>query len=173
MRIISGLKKGKRFLPPNNLPVRPTTDRAKEGLFNILENRYFFENKNCLDLFSGTGNIAYEFASRGCQEVLAIDKNQKCISYIERNSKELDIKIDVVKSECLSYLNSCNKKFNFIFADPPYNYQLYKELVNIIYERKIIKKDGCLILEHNKDIQFNESTEIRKYGGVYFSIFTF
>ena len=173
MRIISGLKKGIRFTPPSNLPVRPTTDRAKESIFNILEHRYFFDNKNCLDLFSGTGNIAYEFASRGCNEVLAVDRNHKCIDYIKKNSEKIDLKINVIESECLSYLNKCDRKFNFIFADPPYSYQSYKELISIINSKKIIKKDGCLILEHNKDIKFDESVELRKYGGVYFSIFTF
>ena len=101
MRIISGTHKGKRLISPNTLPVRPTTDRAKEALFNILENRYFFDGKNALDLFSGTGNIAFEFASRGCEKILAVDNNFNCINYIETTSNELVFNISTIKSNCL------------------------------------------------------------------------
>ncbi len=174
MRIISGTHKGRRLIAPNNLPVRPTTDRAKEALFNILENRYYFDNKNVLDLFSGTGNIAYEFASRGTEKVTAVDNNYSCISYIEKISNELGFKIEALKSDCLQYLRNNKQQYNFIFADPPYNYEQYQELKTLIIENNLVKKDGCLIIEHDKDTEFiDKDVELRKYGTVHFSIFSF
>lgn len=161
-------------MAPSSLPVRPTTDRAKEALFNILQNLYFFEHKNVLDLFSGTGNIAYEFASRGCEKVLAVDNNYNCINYIEETAKDLDFNISTIKSDCLQYLKGCKQEFNFIFADPPYDYDNYQELKSLIIENNLIKKDGVLIIEHDKDTEFEgENLEVRKYGTVHFSIFSF
>ena len=161
-------------MAPSSLPVRPTTDRAKEALFNILQNLYFFEHKNVLDLFSGTGNIAYEFASRGCEKVLAVDNNYNCINYIEETAKDLDFNISTIKSDCLQYLKGCKQEFNFIFADPPYDYDNYQQLKSLIIENNLIKKDGVLIIEHDKDTEFEgENLEVRKYGTVHFSIFSF
>jgi 16S rRNA (guanine966-N2)-methyltransferase len=174
MRIISGTHKGRRVIAPNTLPVRPTTDRAKEALFNILESRYFFDGKNALDLFSGTGNIAFEFASRGCEEILAVDNNFNCINYIEKTSDELEFNISTIKSNCLQYLKNCKQQFNFIFADPPYDYEEYQELKNLVCENNLVKKDGVLIIEHNKETSFAaDNIELRKYGTVHFSVFSF
>ena len=174
MRIISGTHKGRRLITSNRLPVRPTTDRAKEALFNILESRYFFDGKNALDLFSGTGNIAFEFSSRGCKEILVVDNNSNCIDYIEKTSDKFGFNINIIKSNCIQYLKNCHQKFNFIFADPPYNYKEYQKLKDLIYERKLVKKDGVLIIEHNKDTSFEaENIELRRYGTVHFSIFSF
>ena len=174
MRIISGTHKGRRLIAPNTLPVRPTTDRAKEALFNILENRYYFDEKNVLDLFSGTGNIAFEFASRGCEKVLAVDHNLNCINYIEKTSNELGFNISTIKSDCLQYLKNYKQQFNFIFADPPYDYKEYQELKNLVSENDLVKKDGVLIIEHDKKTRFEEDNiELRKYGTVHFSIFSF
>ena len=174
MRIISGTHKGRRLIAPNTLPVRPTTDRAKEALFNILENRYYFDEKNVLDLFSGTGNISYEFASRGCEKIVAVDNNYNCVNYIEKTTKDLDFNISSIKSNCLQYLKNCKQQFNFIFADPPYNYNQYKELKNIVIDNNLIKKDGCLIIEHDKKTTFEkDNMELRKYGTIHFSIFSF
>lgn len=174
MRIISGTHKGRRLIAPKSLPVRPTTDRAKEALFNILDSRYYFDNKNMLDLFSGTGNIAYEFASRGTEEVTSIDNNYHCINYIEKTAKELNININTIKSDCLTYLKNCKKQYNFIFADPPYNYENYQELKEVIFNNNLVKKDGVLIIEHDKETTFEgDNVELRKYGTVHFSIFSF
>jgi len=174
MRIISGTHKGRRLIAPNTLPVRPTTDRAKEALFNILENRYFFDGKNVLDLFSGTGNIAFEFASRGCEEILAIDNNLNCINYIKNTSDKLGFNISTIKSNCLQYLKNYKQEFNFIFADPPYDYNEYQELKNLVFEKNLVKKDGVLIIEHDKETSFeSDNVELRKYGTVHFSIFSF
>lgn len=173
MRIISGKHKGRRLIAPSTLPVRPTTDRAKESLFNILENRYFFDNKNVLDLFSGTGNIAYEFGSRGIEKVVAVDNNYHCIDYIEKTTKELELNITAIKSDCLEYLKNCKQQFNFIFADPPYNYTDYQTLKDIILHNNLIKENGCLIIEHDRDTEFTDDhVEMRKYGTVHFSIFS-
>ena len=174
MRIISGTHKGRRLIAPKTLPVRPTTDRAKEALFNILANRYFFDGKNTLDLFSGTGNIAFEFASRGCEKILAVDNNFNCINYIETTSSEFGFNISAIKSDCLQYLKNCKQQFNFIFADPPYNYKQYQELKNLVIDNNLIKQEGCLIIEHDKETRFEEDNiELRKYGTVHFSIFSF
>ena len=174
MRIISGTHKSRRLIAPNTLPVRPTTDRAKEALFNILENRYYFNEKNVLDLFSGTGNISYEFASRGCEKIVAVDNNYNCVNYIEKTTKNLDFNISTIKSDCLQYLKNRKQQFNFIFADPPYNYNQYQELKNIVIDNNLIKKDGCLIIEHDKETSFEEDNmELRKYGTIHFSIFSF
>ena len=174
MRIISGKLKRKRIIAPNNLPVRPTTDRAKEALFNILNNRYYFDGKNVLDLFSGTGNISYEFASRGIEEITSVDSNDNCIKFINTTSKELEVNIYTIKSDCLSFLRNCKKQFNFIFADPPYNYDNYSEIVNIIKKNNLVKKDGCLIIEHDNTTSFTDNNiELKKYGAVHFSLFSF
>ena len=174
MRIISGTHKGRRLIAPNNLPVRPTTDRAKEALFNIIDSRYYFDDKNMLDLFSGTGNIAYEFSSRGTKDITVVDNNFHCTNYIETTAKELGFNISTIKSDCLEYIKKCKKQFNFIFADPPYNYGSYQELKDLIIEKELVKKDGILIIEHDKDTSFDEeNVELRKYGTVHFSIFSF
>ena len=174
MRIISGTHKGRKIIPPNNLPVRPTTDKAKEGLFNIISNRYYFANKNMLDLFSGTGSIAFEFISRGGKEAIAIDNNSLCIEFIKNTATNLNLNIDTIQADAIKYVSKCNNQFDFIFADPPYNYKKYEELKTIIIKQKIIKKNGILIIEHDKDTKFTDKNiEIRKYGTINFSLFSF
>ena len=174
MRIISGTHKGRKIIPPNNLPVRPTTDKAKEGLFNIISNRYYFSNKNMLDLFSGTGSIAFEFTSRGGKEAIAIDNNSLCIEFIKNTAKNLNLSIDTIQADAIKYVSKCNNQFDFIFADPPYNFKKYEELKTIIFKQKIIKKNGILIIEHDKDTKFTDKNiEIRKYGTINFSLFSF
>jgi len=174
MRIIAGTHRSRRLIVSDKLPVRPTTDRAKEALFSIIESGYYFDEKTVLDLYSGTGNIAYEFASRGVEKVTAIDNNFNCIKYIEKTTKELDLNITAVKSDCIKYLENCKQQFNFIFADPPYDYENYQEMKDLIINKNLIKGEGLLIIEHNKDTQFEgENVQLRKYGTVHFSIFSF
>ena len=164
MRIISGTHKGRKINPPNNLLIRPTTDRAKEAIFSIIESRYFFTEKNTLDLFSGSGNISLEFASRGCNKIKAINNI----------SEEFNFNISAVQTDVLKYVENCSEKYNFIFADPPYNYKNYEELKDIIIKKKIVKKDGLLIIEHDKTTIFNDlNVEVRKYGISHFSLFSF
>ncbi|MFL2574609.1 MAG: RsmD family RNA methyltransferase [Flavobacteriales bacterium] len=171
MRIISGVHKGKKIQAPTNLPIRPTTDRAKESLFNILENRYVFENKKILDLFSGSGNISFEFSSRANVEITAVDNDINCIEFIRKINKELNYNITTVKSDCKNFINTTNEKFDIIFMDPPYNYEQYHALRELIIVKKIINRDGCLIIEHDRNTIFEgDSIDLRKYGKVYFSI---
>lgn len=173
LRIISGKNKGRIIVAPKQLPVRPTTDMAKEALFNIIENRYYFDNKSVLDLFSGTGNIAYEFSSRGCPFVTAIDNHDACCRFITKMSNELNYTIEVQRMDTLDFLQKTNQKFDIIFADPPYDYTKYETMLNIIFSRNLIAEGGCLIVEHDGRFDSkNENFELRKYGKVHFSIFT-
>lgn len=172
MRIISGVHKGKKIQAPKNLPIRPTTDRAKESLFNILENKYVFENKKILDLFSGSGNISFEFSSRANVEITAVDNNINCIEFIKKINKELNYNITTVQANCRNFINNTNEKFDIVFMDPPYDYTDYYKLRELIIEKNLINDDGCLIIEHDRNTMFEDDTiDLRKYGKVYFSIF--
>ena len=172
MRIISGNHKGRKLIAPKNLPVRPTTDRAKESLFNILQNRYNISKLKALDLFSGTGNISYEFASRNAIKITAVDKNIKCTNFINKMSFELDFNIITITSDCFKYVLNTSDKFDIIFLDPPYNYNKYHEIKDLILEKKIIENNGCLIIEHDKRTIFDDKNiEKRKYGNVFFTMF--
>ena len=172
MRIISGNHKGKKIQAPKSLPVRPTTDRAKESIFNILENRYNLSEKRILDLFSGTGNLSYEFSSRDTYKITAVDINPKCINFIKKTNQNLNFKIKTILSDSFKFIEKTDENFDIIFMDPPYNYKRYHDLKDLIIERKILNKDGCLIIEHDKTIRFDEKNiEVRKYGSVFFTMF--
>ena len=174
MRIISGHHKGRKIIPPKNLNARPTTDIAKESLFNILHNHYKMNKISTLDLFSGTGNISYEFGSRGCNNIISIDNNYTATSFIKTTSNILSLNIRTIKIDALKYLDSTKETFDIIFADPPYKYEKHQEIVDLINKRKILNKEGMLIIEHDKttDLQ-GKDIEKRKYGTVHFSIFKF
>ena len=120
MRIISGQYKGRRISPPKNLPVRPTTDMSKEALFNVLNNYFDFEGLKILDLFSGTGNISYEFASRGSQNITSVDADFGCIKFIKQTATEFDFNIAAIKSDIFAFIEKCQSSYDIIFADPPY-----------------------------------------------------
>lgn len=175
MRIISGKYKGKTIKAPKNLPVRPTTDFAKESLFNILNNQFDFENLDVLDLCSGTGNIAYEFISRRVKSIKCVDKNYHCIKFINKIMKELDVNNYILsKSDIFSYLKKCHLTFDVIFADPPYALKNIQEIPNIVFEKKLLNNNGWLIVEHDRNTTFENHPNFfnhRKYGNVNFSIF--
>tara|TARA_R110000796_G_scaffold35017_3_gene90235 strand:- start:221565 stop:222101 length:537 start_codon:yes stop_codon:yes gene_type:complete len=176
MRIISGKHKGRKITAPNKLPVRPTTDMAKEGLFNILNNSYYFGDISVLDLFSGTGNIAYEFGSRGCNHITSIDANQGCIKFITETAETLELTITAIKSDVFSYLEKTNSKTDIIFADPPYDleFEEFSKIPNLIFEKKLLLDDGLLIVEHSKHTDLSSLPNFskqRKYGGSVFSFF--
>ncbi len=178
MRIISGQLKGRKIVAPKSLPARATTDRAKEALFNILQTFFDFSQLEVLDLFSGTGNIAYEFASRGTQNITAIEKNQKCVSFIHKCIGHFNLIdfIHIKKDEAYRFLSKTTKCFDIIFADPPFNFTLekYKEIVQLIFQRSLLNKDGWCIIEHESRIQLNNFDyfyERRTYGSVTFTIF--
>ena len=142
MRIISGSHKGKKLFAPKKLPVRPTTDRSKEALFNILQHQYDWSSIRVLDLFAGTGNISYEFASRGVNEIFSVDKNSLCIKFIQQTAEKLDLRIKTIQIDALDYLSSISMNFDIIFADPPYkiDQQGYFKIVNIIFKNNRLKK---------------------------------
>lgn len=176
MRIISGSLKGKRITAPKKLPVRPTTDMAKEALFNILRNRYSLTRISVLDLFSGTGNISYEFASRGAEAVTAVDAHSGCTKFIDQTATDLELNITAIKSDVYSYLSRAGGQYDVIFADPPYDFDAteFLKIVDLVLEHNLLLPNGCLVIEHSKHTDLQEHanfTEIRKYGGSAFSFF--
>lgn len=176
MRIISGKYKGKRLQAPKKLPVRPTTDMAKEGLFNILNHHYVFSQVTLLDLFAGTGNISYEFASRGSEQITSVDTNYGCVGYIKSVAKELDFNIETIKSDVYSYLEKVKRKSDIIFADPPYDFsnEQFTKISQLVFENDLLNEDGVLIIEHSKHTKLDDAVNFsnsRKYGGSVFSFF--
>lgn len=178
MRIVGGIFGGRRFDPPaKKWPTRPTTDFAKEALFNILINRIDFEDMVMLDLYGGTGSICYEAVSRGCNDVTYVERFAPCVSFVKSTAKKLDVedKIDIIKSDVIKYLRQSKKTFNLIFADPPYDMQSLKSLPDLIFNSDILKVGGMLVIEHDQRNHFEDHPnfiENRKYGGCYFSFFS-
>ncbi|MEL4307695.1 RsmD family RNA methyltransferase [Joostella sp. CR20] len=178
MRIISGKYKGKRLMAPMKLPVRPTTDFAKEGLFNILNNQFYFDEISVLDLFAGTGNISYEFASRGAEVITSVDAHSGCVQYISKIKEELEFPIQTIKSDVFTFLEKTAITADIIFADPPYDFTLeqFSKIVDLVRENNILNEEGLLIIEHSKHTDLSECkgyTDQRKYGGSVFSFFEF
>ncbi len=175
MRIISGTHRGRIIATPSNLRARPTTDFAKENLFNILNNIVDFEDLDTLDLFSGTGSISYELASRGVKSVVSIEINAVHHKFIKDNAAKFGFKnLFAVKANAFLYLKSCNKQFDIIFSDAPYDLEQSNEVVDLILSRDLLKEDGILIFEHSKSLNFNEHPncyDTRTYGSVNFSFF--
>ena len=175
MRIIGGIFKGRRINPPSDFKARPTTDFAREGLFNILNNRVDFEAINVLDLFSGTGSISYEFASRGAISVHLVEKDMRHITGIKKILSELDLRnVKPIHIDVRAYLKTCSIKYDIVFADPPYELSWLSELPDLVTQANVIKDDGFFILEHPRDLSFIGHKlffEHRNYGGVNFSFF--
>jgi len=176
MRIISGSHKGRRIMAPRGLPVRPTTDMGKEALFNILNNNYYFEEVKVLDLFSGTGNISFEFASRGSREIVAVDKDYRCTKFIAKMANELGFNISVIKNDVFKFIEKVNLNFDIIFVDPPYSFTAddCSRITSVVFQRQLLNENGILIIEHSKhtDLSILENFEyMKKYGGSIFSFF--
>tara|TARA_Y100000741_G_C18162309_1_gene521709 strand:- start:270 stop:806 length:537 start_codon:yes stop_codon:yes gene_type:complete len=176
MRIISGLHRGRRINMPKKLVIRPTTNLGKESLFNILNNSFDFTHSIVLDLFSGTGGISYEFASRGCVSITSVDINKKSTDFIKSVSDKLMLNLNVIKSDIFRFINITKSNYDIIFADPPYNMELkkYEELITNIFKNKLLKIDGVMIIEHSKINSLKELKnykETRIYGGCCFSFF--
>ena len=176
MRIISGKHKGRNLQAPKKLPVRPTKDMAKESLFNILNNSYYFPDLKVLDLFAGTGNISYEFASRGVNDILAIDAHAGCIEFIDKTVSLLDMNIRTLKSDVFTFLERNKKQFDIIFADPFYDMELsdFKIIPQLVFENGLLSEDGVLIIEHSNRTSLADLPHYknsRKYGGSVFSFF--
>ncbi|MBE6195641.1 MAG: methyltransferase domain-containing protein [Rikenellaceae bacterium] len=175
MRIISGQYKGRAINPPRNLRARPTTDFAKENLFNVLGNLVDFEACDVLDLFSGTGSISYEFASRGVKSVTSVEINSVHHNFIRQTAASLGIRnLFAVKANAFLYLRSCPKQFDIIFSDAPYDLEGAEQIIDLVLQGNLLREEGFLVFEHSKGKDFSEHPNFwqqRSYGSVQFSFF--
>ncbi|MGX8689156.1 MAG: RsmD family RNA methyltransferase [Bacteroidaceae bacterium] len=175
MRVISGIYKHRRWDVPRTFSARPTTDFAKESLFNILANRIDLEDATALDLFAGTGSISIELASRGCSKVVSVEKDPAHYNFIckvvesVKTDRMLPIKADVFK-----YITTCRTQFDFIFADPPYQLENIPEIPELVFGNDLLAPDGIFVLEHGSKNNFSNHprfTDMKRYGSVHFSFF--
>jgi 16S rRNA (guanine(966)-N(2))-methyltransferase RsmD len=177
VRIIGGTCRGRQIRTGSKLILRPTTDFAKEGLFNILSNRYDLASFHVLDLFSGSGSISYEFASRGCRDIHSIEMEPRHAAFIRSTAEKLNFRqIRVIRDDVFHFLNICKIRYDIVFADPPYEMPHIEDIPGIIFRQELLKPDGIFILEHSARIDFsgNENlTEHRNYGNVHFSFFKY
>ncbi len=177
MRIIGGQFKGRRFNPPaKNWPTRPTTDFAKEGLFNILANHLDFEELKVLDLFGGTGNHSYEFISRGCRDVTYVDQFPGCLKFVRETAKKLDIEsyIRIFKSDVFKFIERNGEKYDYIFAGPPYALPTIDSIPDLVLDKGMLKEDGWFVMEHNPNHSYETHERcfmVRNYGKTIFSFF--
>jgi len=175
MRIVGGQYKGRLFNPGKSFKARPTTDMAKESLFNILQNQIDFEDIKVLDLFSGTGSISFEFASRGCTEITSVELNFQHHRFIKEVIEKLGEKsIKAIKANAFQYAEKSDQSFDLIFADPPYDHKQFAQVPDLVLSGHLLKDTGLFILEHSKNYDFSsrpEFIEVRNYGSVHFSFF--
>lgn len=176
MRIISGKYKGRRIFPPKNLPVRPTTDMSKEALFNVLNNHFSFEGLKILDLFAGTGNISYEFASRGSDNITSVDADFGCVKFIKQVAEEYDFNIAAMRSDVFKFLEKNNNSYDIIFADPPYalDQKTFENIVMLVFSQELLRQDGMMVIEHSKYTKLDHMIHFsfkKSYGGSIFSFF--
>ncbi|GAB6013201.1 RsmD family RNA methyltransferase [Viscerimonas tarda] len=175
MRIISGKYKGRRFDLPKTFKARPTTDFAKENLFNVLNNLIDWEEKHALDLFGGTGSISLEFVSRGCSRVMCVEKDPLNYAFIGKMKAGLKAnELTVYNSDVFRYVEFCKEKFDIIFADPPYDLKFLADVPRLVIEKGLLNKGGIFVMEHSKNNNFSDLPlfrEKRNYGNVNFSIF--
>lgn len=177
MRIVSGMFGGRRFSPPAKIPARPTTEVAKEGLFNMLSNSIDIEGLKTLDLFGGTGSISYELASRGASDLTIVERDQVTIDFIRKTVKELaiDSYTNVIRADVFKFMKQCEDSFDFIFAGPPYALQNIDDLPKYVFERGLLKSGGVFVLEHTprNDYQNHPNFQrIKNYGTTVFTFFT-
>ncbi|MCG9912005.1 MAG: 16S rRNA (guanine(966)-N(2))-methyltransferase RsmD [Flavobacteriales bacterium] len=175
MRIISGFLKGRKIEPPKDFTARPTTDFAREGLFNMLFNRKEIQGARVLDLFAGSGTVSFEFVSRGAAEVVAVDKDLKSVNFIRKKSEELNVpQLKPLRADAVQYISRAGLAFDIIFCDPPFDRENIAEIADAVFKGNILKKDGLFILEHEDIHSFEEHKyflEDRKYGRVKFTFF--
>lgn len=177
MRIIGGKFKGRRFHPPaDHWPTRPTTDYAKEALFNILNNRLDFEASKVLDLFGGTGSHSYEFISRGCEDVTYVDKFPAAVQFVRKTSQQLNIEqqLKILQMDVFRFIDSCTQQYDYIFAGPPYALPTIDTIPDLIFAKKLLLPEGLFVLEHNPHHDFINHprlVDVRNYGKTIFSFF--
>lgn len=176
MRIVGGKLKGFRLQVPKAFDSRPTTDFAKEALFNLICNKFDIDQCDVLDLFTGTGSLSLEFASRGALSVTAIDWNTACLKFIGEICKKYDLsQVKLLKNDAVKFVQIANIQFDIIVADPPYDYKYYDKMIDLIFEKALLKPGGMLIVEHGKQNNFESLSnfrDVRNYGGVHFSFFS-
>jgi 16S rRNA (guanine(966)-N(2))-methyltransferase RsmD len=174
MRIISGSHRGLKLQAPAKLPVRPTTDMAKEALFNIIEQKVNIDEISVLDLFAGTGNISLEFSSRGVKELTSIDRHADCVRYILEMNTKLKFTSNLLRADVFKYLKTCVYKYDLIFADPPYDLPNIPDIIRLVKENNLLNDGGFLIIEHasmQNLSSYKGYVESRKYGSSTFSFF--
>ena len=177
MRIVAGKFKGRKFHPPaDSWPTRPTTDFAKEGLFNILNNHFDFEEMKVLDLFGGTGNHSYEFLSRGCEDVTYVDKFVPAVRFVTNMAKELQVEaqLKIVRADVFQFLKNCVQQFDYIFAGPPYALPTIDNIPDLIFQYQLLKEDAWFVLEHDPTHSYKTHPHFvqeRNYGKTIFSFF--
>lgn len=176
MRIVSGIHKGKRITAPKKLPTRPTTDIAKEALFNILNNDFYFDEISVLDLFSGIGSISLEFASRGTKNITSVDNHYACVKFLSTTAEELNCEIQTIKSDVYKFLDSSTQQYDVIFADPPYRFlkEQFELIYHQVFDKNLLTENGLLIIEHSKKTDLSalkHFEKTKKYGGNCFSFF--
>ncbi len=175
MRIISGNHKGYRLNPPHLDPTRPTTDFAKEGLFNVINNYFNYENIVMLDLFGGTGGISFEFASRGCTDITTVEMHKQCVDFIRKTSATLKLQgHNVIQGDVFTFIENAYRKYDFIFAGPPYPLPTLATIPDKIFEHNLIDGKGWFIMEHNPKHNFESHPHFwktRNYGTTIFTTF--
>ena len=176
MRIISGKYKGKRITAPKKFPARPTTDMAKEALFNILNNEFYLDEVQVLDLFTGIGSIALEFLSRGATQITAVDTHNASLHFVSKIATEMQGDVSTIKSDVYAFLEKTTQKSDIIFADPPYDFELeqFLKIPNLVFERQLLNEAGVLIVEHSKYTDLSTHPNFdksKKYGSAVFSFF--
>ena len=175
MRIISGIHGGRKFHPPTNMPARPTTDIAKEGLFNIIQNNLDIEELVTLDLFGGTGSISYELASRGCKDLTLVEQDHNTVQFIKRTVQDLKFEnFKILKMDVFSFIRNCQSSYDFIFAGPPYALKNIDDLPILIFDKKMLNTNGWFILEHTPRNNYEKHPNFlrsKNYGTTIFSIF--
>ena len=175
MRIISGVYKGKRIDPGKRFKARPTTDFAKEGVFNVIVNNFNIEEISVLDLFAGTGSISFEFASRRCKSIDTVELNPLHFGFIKKTASDLNFsQVKVYRADYMKFVKQCKKKYSIIFADPPYDMKDVAIVPDVIFKNLLLEPEGWLILEHSGNHSFTSHRSFfnhKKYGNVNFSIF--
>ncbi len=175
MRIIGGIHGGRKFQPPAKMPARPTTDIAKEGLFNILQNNLDFSSIRTLDLFGGTGSISYELASRGCTDLTLVEQDNNLMSFIKKNIEILKFEnFKPFKMDVFRFINQCTESFDFIFAGPPYALKNIDDIPGLIFEKKLLNEGGWFVLEHTPRNNYEKAPFFKRsknYGTTIFSFF--
>jgi 16S rRNA (guanine(966)-N(2))-methyltransferase RsmD len=175
MRIIAGIYRGRRFDIPRTFKARPTTDFAKENIFNVLQGYADFDGASALDLFAGTGSISLEMISRGCRQVVSVEKDRDHAAFIAQCMRKINAENNVlIRGDVFRFLKSCHRQFDIIFADPPYALEELPRIPDLIFEHQLLSDDGILVFEHGKNHDFGQHPHFvdhRSYGSVNFSLF--